>query len=89
MQHLLDPQEEPIFEVPYYGGIYRGGNFLTYPQDRGCNKHSFTLCDWSSEGWPIDQAHVFLQEWLFFGLLESVMGEHPSTFLYRNPVSFM
>ena len=74
MQHLLDSGHGPIVDVPYYGRKYQGDAFLDYPRSQGWDTDWLVRSNWLSHGKSAGETHAFLQAWLFFGLLESVMG---------------
>ena len=85
MEHLPNGGNGPRIKVPFFGKPYEGGIFLDYPRSQGLNfdhkgqfvalrsKHHYDL-------------NGFLQSWLFFGLLENIMGMHiqAADFVYRD-----
>ena len=79
MEHLLfDGGSAPIV-FSYAGGeSWDGGDFQTYPERKGWD---VSIWDWSegdadvdTHDLPLDALAAFLQSWLFFGLLETVLG---------------
>ncbi|KAL8976177.1 MAG: hypothetical protein Q9205_007769, partial [Flavoplaca limonia] len=79
MEHLLfDGGSAPIV-FSYAGGeSWDGGDFQTYPVRKGWD---VSIWDWSegdadvdTHNLPLDALAAFLQSWLFFGLLETVLG---------------
>ena len=74
MQHLLDSGHGPMVSIPYYGQTYQSADFLEYPRSQGWDRDWLIHWTWSGKGKSLSETHAFLQAWLFFGLLESVMG---------------
>ncbi|KAL9621541.1 MAG: hypothetical protein Q9160_004071 [Pyrenula sp. 1 TL-2023] len=90
MDHLELPSAptHPPVTVPYFSTIeYDGGPFATYPQRQSWSEsdiynrrhwsHRHPIDDESSlsaAGKSQDEATSFLQNWLFFGLLSTVLG---------------
>ena len=78
MEHLLFTGATAPIVVPYLcTEDWDGSDFLTYPQRKGWD---ITIWDPSNSGGELDtgsrsweEISAFLQVWLFFGLLESVL----------------
>lgn len=72
MDHLppVEKPWEPI-DVPHLGGVYLGSSFLEYPRDQGWDLEQLQHGDIEED--KRNDAAVFVQEWLFFGLLETVL----------------
>jgi hypothetical protein len=79
MEHLLFTGAPAPIVFPYLcTEDWDGGDFLTYPQRKGWEIPPWDAWDRSLEfdtaGRTFDEIAAFLQTWLFFGLLESVLG---------------
>ncbi|MCJ1388795.1 hypothetical protein MMC18_001645 [Xylographa bjoerkii] len=85
MEHLPLPTDAVLTDdelVPYVAyEDYQGIPFKSYPQLKGFDhaipkphQHSFGLHE-DFHPTPVDQLERFLQTWLFFGLLQDVLGE--------------
>lgn len=79
MEHLLFGGDAAPVVASYAGGqSWDGGDFATYPKRQGWDD---SLWQWNHDtdelplqGRSYDEAAAFLQSWLFFGLLETVLG---------------
>ncbi|KAL0257662.1 hypothetical protein SLS55_006825 [Diplodia seriata] len=83
MDHLLVPKD-PIRSPPricyYCLEEYDRGDFITYPERQGWTQEElFTRTTWtevdSVGGRGAAAAAAFLQQWLFFGLLHTALGD--------------
>ena len=74
MQHLPNGGYGPTTEVPFYGQTYDGSAFLEYPHHHGWDIEWLMAGVWTEKGKSEWETHGFLQAWLFFGLMEAVMG---------------
>ena len=75
-----------MIKLPFFGRIYDGSDFLEYPKTLGWDVEWLTNWDWIKRGKCLQEVHSFLQAWLFFGLLEHVMGMPilASEFIYEG-----
>ena len=81
MEHLLFAEGAAPISFSFVGSeSWDGGDFLSYPQRKGWNA---SIWDWSEDevrldahGRKLDDLAAFLQSWLFFGLLETVLGRN-------------
>jgi Heterokaryon incompatibility protein (HET) len=78
MEHLLFTTAPAPIVVRYHGTEdWDGGDFLTYPQRKGLDISIWEPVDSQAEidtgGRSFQDISSFLQVWLFFGLLESVL----------------
>lgn len=81
MEHLLFPGGVAPIDFSYLGSeTWDGGDFLKYPQQMGWDTF---IWDWSEDevrldthGRTFDDLAAFIQSWLFFGLLETVLGRN-------------
>ena len=79
MEHLLFANGMAPIVFPFLGSEgWDGGDFLSYPQRQGWDT---SIWEWSEDevrldthGRKFDDLATFLQSWLFFGLLETVLG---------------
>lgn len=79
MEHLLFANGVAPIVFPFLGSEgWDGGDFLSYPQRQGWNT---SIWEWSEDevrldtrGRKFDDLATFLQSWLFFGLLVTVLG---------------
>ncbi|KAL8876663.1 MAG: hypothetical protein Q9198_005180 [Flavoplaca austrocitrina] len=79
MEHLLFEGGSAPIVFSYAGGeSWDGGDFQTYPERKGWD---VSIWDWSegdadvdTHNLPLDALAAFLQSWLFFGLLETILG---------------
>ena len=79
MEHLLFTDSIAPIVFPFLGSEgWDGGDFLSYPQRQGWDT---SIWEWSEDevgldtrGRKFDDMATFLQSWLFFGLLETVLG---------------
>ena len=85
MEHLLLPTDAVLTDdelIPYVAyEDYQGISFKSYPQLKGFDhaipkphQHSFAGHE-AHHPTPVNQLERFLQTWLFFGLLQEVLGE--------------
>lgn len=79
MEHLLFTGATAPIVVPYFcTEDWDGGDFLTYPQRKGWDitawESSTNRYELDTGGHSFKEMSAFLQVWLFFGLLESVLG---------------
>ncbi|KAB2569233.1 hypothetical protein DBV05_g12091 [Lasiodiplodia theobromae] len=83
MDHIPIPKDpaRPIPRVRYYcTSEYDGSDFLTYPARIGWSEAElFNQQTWTHLDQPdkrtSDEAAAFLQQWLFFGLLQAFFGD--------------
>lgn len=72
MEHFEIPEGEEAITIPYVcTEEYDGGDFLTYPQ-----RKDWAEADLKSPltcGRPIQEFNAFMQSWLYFGFLTSVL----------------
>jgi hypothetical protein len=79
MEHLLFTGAPAPIVFPYLcTEDWDGGDFLTYPQRKGWEIQPWDSWDrelpLDTAGHTFNEIATFLQTWLFFGLLESVLG---------------
>ena len=74
MEHLLNGGHGPRLRVPFFGYLYDGNNFLEYPRSQGWDIDWIAGAKDTDNRKRIPNANAFLQAWLFFGLLENIMG---------------
>lgn len=80
MEHLLSRGGTPPITITFLANEeWDGEDFLSYPQRQGWDP---SIWEWSedevrldTQGLKLDDLAIFLQCWLFFGLLETVLGK--------------
>ena len=78
MEHLLFAGGMAPIVFPFLGSeSWDGGDFLSYPQRLGWDTSTWDWSGdgtkWNTRGLKFDDLATFLQPWLFFGLLETVL----------------
>jgi hypothetical protein len=79
MEHLLFTGATAPIVIPYFcTEDWDGSDFLTYPERKGWDIIAWEPSDGEHKldtgGRSFEEVSAFLQTWLFFGLLESVLG---------------
>ena len=91
MENLLNGKALPSFRIPYTGGVlYDSEGFYSFPRRAGWYMRADG--QWIAKGkasiarrsGPLSSLAAFLQAWLFFGLMEEVMGLS----VHLNPEDF-
>ena len=87
MDHLPLPHSSayPPFEVPFLGFGYMGGPFLDYDKREGITYADLFQCSALTK--PISQIATFIQSWLFFGLIDSILDVSIPTTTFVQPSS--
>lgn len=80
MEHLVPNNAKPssLIAIPYLAHEYDGSDFITYPERHGWDVSTWTWVEDEQDGFDqnghsAEEMASFLQTWLFFGLLQSIL----------------